>query len=393
MFTEAKNTSGRPRLIRGWPLARVLLGLCVAGFATAAPYIPAKDAAVLADLPLGARHRAAADGNGAAARIDVALPLAQFYVARARATGDLRFLGYAEAALLPWLQRPPVPAAVLVMDATVQQSLHAFDASLDELDRALRVQPDLPQAWLTRATVLRVLGRYPEALDSCAHLAAADPAVMVLCTESIRALTGHLRAAYDSVAAIPAQALPPEVSAWRCSELGEMAERLGDDAAAERFLRSGLVLAPQDLYLRNAYADLLLRQGRAAETLELLAGFDSMEPMLLRSTLAHQLLHDGASDRARALLANAFALEQQRGDVVHRREQARFLLDVAGDAPAAVEVAAVNWQVQREPDDLLILLRAARAAGLPDAAEPARQFLREQHLEDRRFGALLGAAP
>src|SRR6202020_3090774 len=103
-----------------------------------------------------------------------------------------------------------------------------FEASLSELDRALKARPDDAQGWLTRATVLRVLGRYPEAMESCRRLAAAaDPAITSLCEESLRGLTGHLHTAYDALESLPQQALPPEAQAWRYSELGEMAERWG----------------------------------------------------------------------------------------------------------------------------------------------------------------------
>ena len=51
----------------------------------------------------------------------------------------------------------------------------------------------------------------------------------------------------------------------------------------------------------------------------------------------------------------------------------------------ACAAALANWQVQREPDDVLVLLRAAQAARQPDAAAPVRQFLRQQHLEDTRL--------
>jgi hypothetical protein len=80
-----------------------------------------------------------------------------------------------------------------------------------------------------------------------------------------------------------------------------------------------------------------------------------------------------------------FSVEEQRQEVVHRREQARFYLDVMGDAAAALQAAEANWGVQHEPADILLLLRAARAAGRASAAAPALQFLRQNGTEDVRF--------
>jgi hypothetical protein len=119
--------------------------------------------------------------------------------------------------------------------------------------------------------------------------------------------------------------------------------------------------------------------------LQLLAGYESIEPALLRIVIAQTRLADPRGARSRTLLADAFAIEQRRGDGVHRREQARFLLDVEQRPDAALVAARQNWRVQREPDDALILLRCARAAQQPAAAAPVRQFLQQQGLQDVRL--------
>jgi hypothetical protein len=110
-----------------------------------------------------------------------------------------------------------------------------------------------------------------------------------------------------------------------------------------------------------------------------------MEPMLLRVVVAQQQLGQGEGAPGRAMLASAFDVEQQRGEAVHRREQARFLLDIEQQPEAALAAAQENWRVQREPDDLLILLRSAQAAHRPDAARPALLFMQQQRLEDVRL--------
>jgi tetratricopeptide (TPR) repeat protein len=373
----------------------ILSGVLVqAAVALATPYTPASDAQVLAEVPPGSAHTSVMTRDLARSRADVALPLAQFYIARSRATGDLRYLGYAEGELLPWVASPSsVQPMALVLQATILQSRHSFGAALVELDRALAIQPNNAQGWLTRATILRVLGRYQEATLSCGRLAPeAESTLVRLCEQSLRALTGHLEEAYAEVESIPPAALPPLVQMWRDSELAEMAERLGQDTAAERWFREGLHVAPEDFYMRAAYADLLLRHHRAAETLQLLSGYDSVEPLLLRIVIARRTLGDTDTGPARARLESAFALEEQRGESVHRREQARFFLEVEGRPDASLAAALENWRVQREPDDLLILLRAAHDAGRTNAAKAALDFLAEERLQDARLEPYIESA-
>ena len=128
--------------------------------------------------------------------------------------------------------------------------------------------------------------------------------------------------------------------------------RVRDDVVSAR--KEGLRYAGDDFYTRAAYADLLLRHGRDADTLRLLGDYRSMEPMLLRVAIAETRTGDSQSVRTDAFLSNAFAVEEQRGDAVHRREQARFLLDVEQQPTQALAAAQENWWVQREPDDAAV---------------------------------------
>jgi hypothetical protein len=127
------------------------------------------------------------------------------------------------------------------------------------------MRPDDPQGWLLRATILRVLGRYAEATDSCARVSPADPAVASICLEGTRSLNGQLQAAYAQLQALAPNELSNETRAWRASELGEMAVRLGDDTQPSAGSQTSD--SHPGIPTRAAYADLLLSERRAAERL------------------------------------------------------------------------------------------------------------------------------
>lgn len=383
------SSVGRPRAQRGrlcGLIAVSLLGAVCLPRAQASPYVPSSDSVMLAELPAGTRYTDLAARRLARGRLDVAVPLAQFYIQQSRLSGDLRYLGYAQAVLAPWVNQRPAAPDALVLHATVQQSRHEFSAALATLDLALLVRPNDPQALLTRATILRVLGRYREASAACEQFArSVDPRLSALCIQSLRGLNGHLDSAYAALLQLSPQGWLNAEKSWLYSELGEMAVRLGLDADAQRWFQQDLNLAPADFYVRAAYADLLLRQGRAAEALTLLQGQESFEPLLLRIAIAQKQLHDPRLALSSARLKAAFAAETQRGEAVHRREQARFLLEVEDQPQLALAAASENWAVQREPDDVLVLVAAARAAGNPAAAEPALDFVRSEGLRDARI--------
>jgi tetratricopeptide (TPR) repeat protein len=353
--------------------------------AHAEPYVPHSDDVVLAELPAGTRFADVSARQLARARVDVAIPLAQFYIQQSRLSGDLRFLGYAQAVLAPWVdQAPPLPD-VLILQATLQQSRHEFAASLATLDRSFAIRPKDPQALLIRATVLRVLGRYADAGMACEEFSSlVEPRLGTLCTQSLRALSGEADSAYSLLAQVSSQGWLNSEKSWLYSELGELAVRLGREEDAQRWFEQDLKLVPGDFYVRAAYADLLLNQHHPADALDLLRGQESIEPLLLRIAIAQKQLGDPQLAQSRARLRAAFAAEEQRGETVHRREQARFLLEVENQPRQSLAVALENWSLQHEPDDVLILRNAAKAAGSPEAAEPALRFARVNRQSDVR---------
>jgi len=123
-----------------------------------------------------------------------------------------------------------------------------------------------------------------------------------------------------------------------------------------------------------------------------LQGQESFEPLLLRIAIAQRQMHDPRLAQSSTRLKAAFAAEEQRGEAVHRREQARFLLEVEDQPTLSLAAALKNWAVQREPDDVLVLVSAAKAAGNSAAAQPALEFMRTQGLSDVRVKVLATVA-
>jgi hypothetical protein len=104
--------------------------------------------------------------------------------------------------------------------------------------------------------------------------------------------------------------------------------------------------------------------------------------LLLRLAIAQRRLrHPQASDSLRRL-DERFAAARLRGDSLHRREEALAALDLHDDPARALALAQAQWRQQKEPADARLLVRAARAAGRPEAAEAVWQFARASGLRD-----------
>jgi Tfp pilus assembly protein PilF len=325
--------------------------------------------------------------------LGLAVELAQLDIEESRARADPRYLGRAQAALAPWWNEPDAPPKVLLLRATIRQSLHDFEGALVDLDRLVALEPDDAQAWLTRAVVLTVRGRYTDARASCAPLARlAGPLVTTACLAPIDSLTGHAKDAYLQLHDAYTKAAPTIGTdgerAWVLSILGEIAARAGDDTAAVRDFETALAASADDAYTKAALADLLLDLGRAADVARLLEGKTEDDTLLVRLVIAEGAIGKPSFAEHEALLASRYAASEERGDVVHRREQARFALTVKHDTKKALALARANWEVQKEPADARVLLDAAIAAGDPAAARPVAEFLAQSGAEEPRLLAL-----
>ena len=123
--------------------------------------------------------------------------------------------------------------------------------------------------------------------------------------------------------------------------------------------------------------------------LRLLADYTESDTTYLRLALAHAAIESAQAATFRWTMAARFEAYKLRGSELFGREEARFLLYLADDPDAALVAATRNFERQREPADVRILLEAARAARKPEAAAAAVAFVERVKLSDPVIDALI----
>ena len=367
----------------------------------AEPVVPARDDEVVETLPGDARQRALdrRARRALAARpadATLAVQTASRQLALARSTGDPRPAGLALAALAGFADDATAPASVLVLRATLLQHLHEFDGAAATLERLLGRPADAgdAQAWLTLATIRRVQGRYGPSDIACRRLAEIAPGRPhgPACLAENAALRGETAAARTALQRLMAASqADPGTVAWLTTTLAELEQRDGRADAAERFWKAA-VAGDGDLYARTGYADFLLERNRPADALAVLASAPRTDAVLLRLAIAGTRRGTADGRRDADELRQRLTQIDERPDAArsHGRERALFALDVEGDPRRALAWARDNATLQREPLDLLVYARAAKAAGDAAALDAVRSLRRETGLHDRRLDALLG---
>ncbi|WP_395012066.1 tetratricopeptide repeat protein [Undibacterium sp.] len=368
----------------------VFSGLLISSHAQARQYVPADGKVVVEHLKKDALQRQLQtmrqELNAQPQNVSLAAKLARAYIAQTRNTGDPRYLGYAQAALSPWWKEVQAPSEILVLRATILQSTHQFSAALNDLDLVLKLDREDPQAWLTRATILQVLGRYDEAKLSCARLQNVAPEIITsTCLNQVASLNGEAEKSYHALVATlkKTSKIDAGIKIWVLTLLAEIAQRRGDAVAAQTWFGQAMQTDTPDSYLLGAYADFLLDQGRFPEVLNLLKDKTRNDSLLLRYAIALQKQNAPNAAEQIGVLEQRFKAASMREDTVHQREHARFELQLKNNSAAALVLAQKNWAVQKEPADLRIYLEAALANKNPLAAAPALEWMKKSKLEDK----------
>jgi len=361
------------------------------------PFVPSSDQQVLERLPQrwGERaERPPAAVLTAPRDPQLAEQRAQDDIREYQRTSDPRFLGRAEAQLAAFWEASDAPVPIVVLRAKLRASNHDFEPALRDLDLALDREPRHAQALLERATIATVLGRYAAARVDCQRLAPLVSELYWLgCTAAIRGVTGDASAAADELTRALARAgnISPAERGWAESLIGELLLRSGDAPRAERSLQSALEKMPGDAYTLSTLSDLLLEQGRPAEVVVLLAKLERVDGLLLRLAIAEKRSKSPGERAHVRELGERFADARLRGSDVHRREEARFELELGGDVKHALELSLANFKVQREPWDVRLVLEASLATAEPSRAREALEFAQSSGLEDPAIRRLMRA--
>lgn len=289
-------------------------------------------------------------------------------------SGDPRRLGEAQI-LLNGVAKAQRGARYYELEARIAQSLHRFDDAMVAIDMALRQQPEAVALYLLKYSIALVRLDMDTARVACAaippmssyasgcryqlELHSADDAGAAKSFNELKQLL--MSAVVDGDAVAP----------WLAVTLADAGERraLGDPVALWRL---AVKLDDSDLYARSRLCDAALYAGDPEQAIEVSRGFDHIDTL----ALCHAEALDQSVDRVasgeaeerrlhrlKTYLAERFAEAEWRGEALHKRAQARYLLRIAERPEEALVLAEANWAEQKELPDWRLLEEARRAVG------------------------------
>jgi hypothetical protein len=104
--------------------------------------------------------------------------------------------------------------------------------------------------------------------------------------------------------------------------------------------------------------------------------------------LAYQGLKDPEEKKLAALLESRLKSQSLRQEALIERPQLIYFIDYANDPAAGLRLSIENWQIQQEPRDAVLFLKAALALNQPQAAQSVLAWLEKTQYLDPQIKEL-----
>lgn len=300
--------------------------------------------------------------------------LANAYLAQAPQPGEAHFYGLAQSLLKPFILNGTDNVKIWMAWAQVQQHQHAFDDAQTALRHVLEREPNNINAHLLAARIYLIKSDPVSARTACLKLLGhADLLTTSACTLEAISFQGDLTSVYKQLTQlVERHGLPQdERGPWLTQVLADMAMRLNDPAAAEKWLEQQDIAGASVNFL-GQWADVQMSLNQPQNVLRVLQPLVEKatvidDALLLRLALAEHTL---AGQRWQNQLHARMAQREQRADTQHASELARYYLDLNPQPQRALHWAQVNWQSAQEDSDRKLLERATTMVQKKNNKEP-----------------------
>jgi tetratricopeptide (TPR) repeat protein len=326
--------------------------------------------------------------------IDEAVAQAKVALQSSRDLQDPRYLGRARALLQPWWSKDNATQELLVLQATIEQSLHLFADSRKTLSKVVSQYPQNIQSRLTLASLDRLAGSYKSALALCHQVSgvsatSTEKLYGELCAADIQCHLTNISLPFrDLVSKLNRPRSNGQLLSWALSLLAECEERAGESLKALAAYKSSIALVP-DSYTTISYVDALLRAKQPELAMQALATLPKSDAVLLRLAHAMRMKDMAQWKMIHSDIMQRFAESALRGDEVaqHARERAYSALWLSDDFAEAMTQSSLNIETQKEVIDWLLLFESLERKKDKTLLRRYGSLLQMTGLQDSRLAA------
>jgi Tfp pilus assembly protein PilF len=319
--------------------------------------------------------------------------------------GDLRWYGSAKAALTPWWTAAELPAEAYFLRGLVKQGFHDFQDGLQDINRAIALEPARAEFWSWRFALHLLLADMSAAqkdIEEIGRLFGEEEAKVYRAVLLYR--TGQPLPAVGMLSQAIRSANYQDASSqdWLGFHLGEAHRVAGQPAKALAVWGQRLKASPQSHLIRLSLADLLNQQGQyrqakntATATVTAANGnapnntASMTDALLMQAVLASRGLKDPDEARLASQLEARLQSQALRQEALIERPKLIYQIAYGRDLKAGLALSIDNWQLQKEPPDAVLFVQAALELGQARAAEPVVKWAEKTGYADPQLTPML----
>jgi tetratricopeptide (TPR) repeat protein len=306
--------------------------------------------------------------------------------------GDLRWFGSAKAALTPWWHASDLPAEGFFLRGLVKQGFHDFGAGLQDIDKAIALEPNHPEFWSWRFALHLLLGDLRAARQDCDDMARLFGATQASVYRAVLLYrSGHAQAAIESLKTlIDAANFQDSASQdWLGFHLGEAYRVAGQTEQAVNVWEKRLKANGQSHFLQLSLAEVFNQQGKYRQARETAGKEPYSDALLMQALLASRGLQDGDEKRLAGIFEARIKSQALRKESLIERPQLLYLIEYGKDLQAGLDLSIANWELQKEPPDAVLFVQAALALKQNNAAAPVVDWAAQTGYTDPQLTPLI----
>ncbi|WP_262694145.1 hypothetical protein [Kordiimonas aquimaris] len=322
--------------------------------------------------------------------LGTAVNLAHRYIAKGKNESDTRYLGYAAAVLKRWLDMEQTPTQITLLDAEIKQYNHDFSGALNSLGDIPQSTQQYPTAALMSANIHQIQGRFVEAHTNCNTLGTRMSHISEICTLSLASLTGDLDVARQKLQELlTTNSYQPEITTWALGKLMDMSVR--SNRVQEALYYAGFMdkTLARAAFHRAQLADVLFMLNRPSDVLSLISEDEQSDALIVRRLRAQKILGQNWRSTASKRLERLFLALSKRGKNPHAREAAYYYLYLSEEPQKALSAALENWNDQKEPIDIRLLMETAKQSGNMNTVDYVVDWIIKNRYQDATIAKFL----
>lgn len=289
--------------------------------------------------------------------------------------GDLRWFGSAKAALAPWWQTTDLTAEAYFLRGLVKQGFHDFNAGLQDINRAIELEPGRAEFWSWRFALHLLLADMAAAQQDIDHMdrhfgkAEADiyRGIFFYRTGQPGKAAQILRRAFLSPNYQDASSQD-----WLAFHLGEALRVDGQPSQAIAVWGQRLKKNANSHLLRLSLADLHNQQAEFMQAKKVAMNQVDAQSMtdalLMQALIASRGLKDADEPRLANQMEARVRVQAMRQESLIERPKLIYQISYGVDITAGLALSIENWKQQKEPPDAILFVQAALALGQATSA-------------------------